>query len=890
MRTLVRSLLGLALLTGPSATTSASPVTPTFMLDFGSEGFQIGETSFVNGMTVDSLGNVYAVNAGTNRIQKFDALGNFLGSFGSFGTGDGQFSSAYGIVGDGAGNFYVSEHTGNRIQKVTSSGAFLLKWGSTGSGNGQFMNPRGMAIDADGNVYVCDSGNDRIQKFTAGGVYVTQWGGSGSGNGQLSFPAGIVVDEDGFVYVSEVLNHRIQKFTSSGAYVAQWGTNGFGDGEFNNPNGLALDAFGYLYVTDAANDRVQKFTPTGAYVTQWGSSGTGPGQFLVPGAMTIDAENNVYVFDANNHRVQKFSSAGASVAQWPPSFLLDLAPAVATGLAPTPAGDMLVLSSTVMRRYSPSGTLLGTFGSSGSGNGQLTGANGIATDTAGNIYVADTGNHRVQKFSAAGAYLTQWGTFGNADGQFSSPQALDVDGEGNVYVVDTNNLRIQKFTSNGVFLAKWGTSGTGNGEFILPRGIAVDRHGLVYVTDYDHHRIQKFTGDGIYIDQFGTGGGGPGQFFQARDIAIDADGFVNVVDGVTPRLQRFTSEGTFLSQLTIPSSGAGTAVAVDPVGTVYVGVPGVVKKYAVPPTVTYATDVPNDEGRRVRLRFRAASNDAATSGKPVLGYDVYLLIDSASAPGATTGESAPAQVAAYRVPATGAAEYVVDVDAAIDATFAAPEHSAYMVRAWTGPFANLDSEHHSGLSIDNLAPPMPSPFLADYGAGATRLHWDVSPAGDFTTFRLYRGTDPSFVPGPSTLLAESPDTGYVDPVQPGFTYKLSAVDDAGNESVFATLGPGGVVGVPAPGLAFGIEALRPNPATTRSAMHVRFTLPRAASAQLELVNVAGRRVTVREVGGLGAGTHAVDLAAGRPSLGSGIYFVRLVQGGDVAVRRVVLLD
>ncbi len=147
------------------------------------------------------------------------------------------------------------------------------------------------------------------------------------------------------------------------------------------------------------------------------------------------------------------------------------------------------------------------------------------------------------------------------------------------------------------------------------------------------------------------------------------------------------------------------------------------------------------------------------------------------------------------------------------------------------------------------------------------------------------------MPGPGTLLAATVDTGYVDFVQPGFTYKLTAVDDDGNESPFATLGPSGTVDVPSPSpvLAFGIDPLRPNPAT-RHALNVRFTLPRPAAARLELVDATGRRVTVREVGELGAGTHAVDLAEGRPAPGSGVYFVRLMQGGDVAVRRVVLLE
>lgn len=896
LRTLVRSVPGLALLLViAAAPANGSPVTPTYVLEFGGEGFGPGQTNFVNGMAVDSLGTVYVANGGTNKVQKFDALGNYLGEFGEYGTGDGQFWSLYGIVGDGAGNFYVTEHTGNRIQKVTSTGVHLAKWGSGGTGAGQFSGPRGIARDAAGNLYVADSGNNRIQKFTAAGAYVTQWGTFGAGNGQFNGPADVVVDRSGFVYVSDIGNHRIQKFTSAGAYVAQWGTYGPGVDELNNPNGLALDVFGFLYVTDAANDRVHKYTADGVRITTWGSWGAGPGQFWTTGALAVDAEANVYVFDANNHRVQKFSGAGAPAALWPPTHLLDFATTWAVvAIAPTPGGEVLVVEGWSVKRYTTLGASIGTLcGGEGSGNGQfLNPPTGIATDTAGNVYVLDGGNARVQKFSSTGTFLTKWGSAGAGDGQFNNPYAVDVDAAGNVYVVDADNHRIQKFTSTGVFLAKWGALGSGNGQFTFPAGIGIDRNGLVYIADTGNHRIQKFTGDGLYLDQWGSFGSGPGQFDYPEAIVIEAAGNVCVADGygATLRLQRFSTAGTLLSSRVYPttSSWAAHTLAVDAAGNLYMAA-GDVKKFVFSPEITYATDVPGDEGRRVRLRFRAATSEAANSGAPVLGYDVYVRTEPATAPGAA-GSDGGATIASYLVPATGAAEYVVDVDAAVDATAATVRHSGFMVRAWSGQHSYCDSELHYGLSIDNLPPPAPSPFVVDYGAGAARLHWTVSPAADFTTFRLYRSTNPAFVPGPGSLLVASPDTGYVDAVQPGFTYKLSAVDDAGNESPFAVLGPSGTVDVPAPVVAFGIDPLRPNPATSRSALNVRFTLPRPAAARLELVDVAGRRMVVREVGGLGVGSHAVDLAAERPSLGSGVYFVRLVQDGDVAVRRVVLLD
>ena len=87
---------------------------------------------------------------------------------------------------DGSGNVYVVDNGNHRIQKFTSSGTYLTQWGSYGSGDGQFNYPYGVAVDASGNVYVADLYNHRIQVFTSSGTYLTQWGTQGSGPGSSS--------------------------------------------------------------------------------------------------------------------------------------------------------------------------------------------------------------------------------------------------------------------------------------------------------------------------------------------------------------------------------------------------------------------------------------------------------------------------------------------------------------------------------------------------------------------------------------------------------------------------------------------------------------------------------------------------------------------------------
>jgi DNA-binding beta-propeller fold protein YncE len=132
------------------------------------------------------------------------------------------------------------------------------------------------------------------------------------------------------------------------------------------------------------------------------------------------------------------------------------------------------------------------WGSGGGGNGQFNVPYGVAVDPAGNVYVADSGNNRIQKFSGSGEFQAAWGSGGGGNGQFDSPSGLAVDTGGRVYVADSGNDGVQAFNSSGGFITAWGSTGSGNGEFSNPIGIAADTKGNVYVVDSENNRIQVF--------------------------------------------------------------------------------------------------------------------------------------------------------------------------------------------------------------------------------------------------------------------------------------------------------------------------------------------------------------------------------------------------------------
>ncbi|PYE61985.1 DNA-binding beta-propeller fold protein YncE, partial [Aneurinibacillus soli] len=183
----------------------------------------------------------------------------------------------------------------------------------------------------------------------------------------------------------------------------------------------------------------------------------------------------------------------------------------------------------------------------GSGDGQFSYPQGIAVDSSGNVYVADTNNNRIEKFDSSGTYVTKWGSYGSGDGQFQYPQGVAVDSSGNVYVLDSSNNRIQKFDSSGTYVTKWGSYGSGDGQFRYPQVIAVDSSGNVYVEDYNN-RIQKFDSSGTYVTQWGSDGSGDGQFSYPQGIAVDSSGNVYVADTNNNRIEKFDSSGTYVTK------------------------------------------------------------------------------------------------------------------------------------------------------------------------------------------------------------------------------------------------------------------------------------------------------------------------------------------------------
>jgi DNA-binding beta-propeller fold protein YncE len=207
------------------------------------------------------------------------------------------------------------------------------------------------------------------------------------------------------------------------------------------------------------------------------------------------------------------------------------------------------------------------WGEPGNAAGQFYEPSGIAIDSSGNIYVADTLNNRIQKFDGQGAFLSQWGSGGSGIGLFDSPQGIAVDSSGCIYVVDRSNNRVQKFDNSGNFIAEWGTAGSANGTFDGPFGIAVDTSDNIYVTDSGNDRVQKFDSNGNFISNWGTTGSGTGQFIFPQAIAIALAGEYPdtvYVGDANNRIQRFDMDGD--SAAVMFADGRDDGQLKDPMG------------------------------------------------------------------------------------------------------------------------------------------------------------------------------------------------------------------------------------------------------------------------------------------------------------------------------------
>jgi DNA-binding beta-propeller fold protein YncE len=306
----------------------------------------------------------------------------------------------------------------------------------------------------------------------------TQGFADGQGdNAQFDHPFGVAVDALGYVYVADWSNHKIRKispYPDREVTTLAGSTQGFSDGfdaKFNNPRGVAVDTYGNVYVADTHNHKIRKIRSDGNVMTLAGSTigyadGTGTNaKFNSPKDIAVDKYGNIYVADESNHKIRKI----------------------------TLNGKVTTLAGSIAGYVDGEGT-----------KSKFLYPRGIAVDTYGeNIYVVEYIGNRIRRISAQGVVSTYAGSeIGFEDGlssdaKFFNPSGIAVDTKGNVYVADSNNHKIRKIDTKGqVSTFAGSTFGfaygiAANSKFKYPSAVAVDALGSVYIADSGNHKIRK---------------------------------------------------------------------------------------------------------------------------------------------------------------------------------------------------------------------------------------------------------------------------------------------------------------------------------------------------------------------------------------------------------------
>jgi predicted membrane-bound mannosyltransferase/DNA-binding beta-propeller fold protein YncE len=276
----------------------------------GQLGALPGQMNTPLGLALDASGNVYVVDSGNSRIQKFDPRGRPLGAVGVPGAGPGQFNQPSDIAVDAAGNIYVADTWNHRIQKFTPDLAPALAWGQPtrdliNPGPDQFWAPRGIAIDQQGNVLVADTGTHRIRRYNPNGGHLGDFGHRGRDPGDFDEPTGIAVGPDGSIYVAERLGARIQKFDPAGKFVAAWPIADWEERSLRNNPRIDVLPDGRVIATDASHARLLLVSKEGRVTARLDTVVDAP--LFSPEGLVFDAERGyVYMTDGLAGHIRRF--------------------------------------------------------------------------------------------------------------------------------------------------------------------------------------------------------------------------------------------------------------------------------------------------------------------------------------------------------------------------------------------------------------------------------------------------------------------------------------------------------------------------------------------------------------------------------------------------------
>ena len=662
------------------------------------------------GIAVDAAGNIYIADSQNNRVRKVDNKGiittfagngatsqpGFWGDSGPATDANLKLPAAMAIASDGS--VYIAVSADNTVRKVTPDGVINIFAGqgykgyfgdykkdsisgnvlSDGVATKCLLNgPQDVAINSKGEVIISDTGNAAIRKVDTEGIVTTISGNGAIGTSgddvattlAMASPMGVALDSNGNLFIAELGTNRIRKVDTAGKITTAVGDGiqGYaGDGgspdkvEMSLPTSVAVDGSGNVYFADSLNNRIRKLAggTVSTYAGNGGLSRSGDGgaatsaQLNVPQGVAMDATGNLYIADTANNVVRRVDTNG------------------------------------VITNFAGSGAAGSSGDGSAAASAQLNGPQGLAVDAAGNLYIADAGNHKVRKVTngtistVAGSGTAGFGgDGGSATGaQLNTPFGVAVDAAGTLYIAEFGNNRVRKVTGgtistlagNGIS-GYSGDNGPATGAMLRgPQSVAVDGGGNVYVADTGNNRVRKVAG-GTISTVAGTGAagvngdGGPASSAIVGNpvaIATDSAGNLYIADG-SSRVRKI-----FLSGLITTIAGSGSkGYSGDGGLAASARLNGPAGWRSVPTGAVLVADSLNNAVRALQfsgagVAISAVTNGASNLNGPVAPGEVVVIYGSGLG---------PAQLAQYvpgvngRVPTTagGVSVYVNGVAAPV---------------------------------------------------------------------------------------------------------------------------------------------------------------------------------------------------------------------------------
>lgn len=530
------------------------------------------------GVAVDGAGNLYIADTGNARIRKvtWDGFIETVAGTGEAGASVEGTPALEALVAvedvavDTAGRVLFTNRYDGTVCAIGEGGVHVLAGsGQTGfAGDGEqaaaarFSAYLSVAYGPGGELYIADSGNGRVRQVSPSGEVrtVVGTGAAGfrgddgpAGKAALRYPYAVAVDGAGELWVADTYNFRVRRVAPDGTISTAAGSGGFrnapegapaAQGALTGPRGVAADAAGNVYIADTGGNRIRKVLPDGGMVTVAGTgmygyfNDGGPAveaAVAAPRAVAVDGEGNLYYSDGNSHTIRKIDAHG------------------------------------VIARFAGSYEASGFAGDGGqAADARLAGPEGLALDGLGNLYAADSANHRVRRIAPDGTISTVAGN-GQAESTgdggaaieagLNLPAGVAVDGAGNLYIAEFRGGRVRKVAPDGVISTYAGDGSRGYGgdggpavEAALrdPYGLAVDPAGNLYIADANGARIRKVSPDGVITTVAGKGESGfSGDGGPAADaalafptgLAVDGAGRLFVADSGNDRI-RVVNPGT----------------------------------------------------------------------------------------------------------------------------------------------------------------------------------------------------------------------------------------------------------------------------------------------------------------------------------------------------------